>query len=424
MKALDGVRIVDLTRHMAGPYATAMLSDYGADVIKVESAGRGDPSRETGSANHNGENALYLMWNRGKRSIALDLRQAASIEIVKQLAARADVFVENYRPGIADEMGLGFAALHEINPRLLYVSVTGFGRGPIDDWPATDPVVQAMSGVMGVTGEENGPPVLIGVPIADYAGAMQVIEGVLLGLLARERTGLGQRIEVSMLRGLMAALTTRLATYWATGEEPVRLGGAHSAVAPYNVFRTRDGYMVAGVWGAGEAWPRFCAAIERPELVDDPRFLDNASRVAQRHVLVPLIESVTTTRTTAEWEHAFRAQHVLYGPVLSFGELLAHEQVVASGIVQSVDHPTAGELKQLAPTVVMSATPGVIAAYPPLLGEHTIAVLRETGYSEAKIAALLESGAARSGSEGAAAGSGGRPAPGHVISGPVAAERA
>lgn len=423
MKALDGVRIIDLTRHMAGPYATALLSDYGAEVLKVESAERGDPSRETGSAYHNGENALYLMWNRGKRSIALDLHKPEAIEIVKRLAAEADVFVENYRPGVADAMGLGYEALHAINPRLLYVSVTGFGRGPIDGWPATDPVVQAMSGVMGVTGEENGPPVLIGVPIADYAGAMQVIEGMLLGLLARERTGQGQRIEVSMLRGLMAALTTRLATYWATGVEPLRLGGAHSAVAPYNVFRTRDGYMVAGVWGAGEAWPRFCAAIDRPELTDDPRFLDNASRVEQRHVLVPLIESVTTTRTTAEWEQAFREQHVLYGPVLSFGELLSHEHVVASGIVQTVDHPTAGTLKQLAPTVVMSSTPGAIAAYPPLLGEHTVAILRESGYSEAETQALLRSGVARGGPSGSDIVIDGSPAPVKAVGDPVAAER-
>jgi formyl-CoA transferase/CoA:oxalate CoA-transferase len=267
---------------MSGPYATSLLTDYGADVIKVESLRGGDPSRRTGSALQGSENALYLMWNRGKRSIALDLHEPTAINIVKQLVAGADVFVENYRPSVADEMGLSYDILSAINPKLIYVSITGFGRGPLESWPATDPVVQAVSGVMGVTGEEGGPPVLVGVPIADYAGSMQVIEGVLLGLLARMKTGLGQRIDISMLQGLMTALTTRLATYWATGDVPVRLGGAHSAVAPYNVFPASDGWIVAGVWGAGEAWPRFCAAIGRPDLADDPRFLDNKMRVDNR----------------------------------------------------------------------------------------------------------------------------------------------
>ncbi|GAB6987545.1 CaiB/BaiF CoA-transferase family protein [Nocardioides pyridinolyticus] len=393
--ALEGVRILDLTRHMSGPYGTAMLSDYGADVIKVESAGSGDPSRSTGHAYHGDENALFLMWNRGKRSIALNLHNPEAIEVVHKLAAESDVFVENYRPGVAERMGLGYEDLRKINPGLIYISVSGFGRGPLEEWPATDPVVQAMSGVMSVTGEVDGPPILVGVPIADFAGAQGVIQSALLGLIARGRTGVGQYIEVSMLHVLMSALTTRLALHWATGEVPERLGGAHSAVAPYNVFKTLDGYMVAGVWGAGEAWPSFCAALGVPELVDDERFKTNKSRVDHRDVLVPLIEAITSARPTAYWQGVFREHHVLFGPVLDFPSLLSHEHVKHAGIVSSVEHTSAGTIPQLAPVLKMSATPGAIKRPPPRLGEHTAEILAGLGYEDGDIARLLDGGVAR-----------------------------
>ncbi|MCU1413592.1 MAG: CoA transferase [Microbacteriaceae bacterium] len=394
VKPLDGLKILDLSRHMSGPYASALLTDYGAQVIKVESAGSGDPSRQTGSAMQGDQNALYLMWNRGKRSIALDLRKPEGVEAVRKLAMESDVFLENYRPGVAEKIGLGYETLHKLNPRLIYISVSGFGEGMLEDWPATDPVVQAMSGVMSLTGELGGPPLLIGVPIADFAGAMQAIQAMLIGVLAREKTGEGQHIEVSMMQALMASLTTRLAMYWATGEEPQRLGGSHSAVAPYNVFATKDGYMVAGVWGAGENWPKFCAAIDRPDLVEDPRFINNVERVKHRDILNPLIESITVTRTTAEWETLFRAQHVLFGPVLSLKELMVHPHVLQKGMVKKIMHPTAGEISMLAPTLLLSDTPGEIAGPPPRLGEHTEAILAEVGYSSESIAALVSSGVA------------------------------
>ena len=393
-KALTGIKILDLTRHMSGPYATALLSDHGAEVLKVESSNGGDPSRNTGHARMGGENALYLMWNRGKRGIAVDMHRDEGVEVIRRLAAQSDVFVENYRPGVADSIGVGYEDLRAINPRLIYISVSGFGRGPLEAWPATDPVIQAMSGVSSVTGEEGGPPILVGVPIADYAGAMQVMQSVLLGVLARGQTGEGQYIEVSMLHALAATLTTRLAMYWAEGIEPVRLGGAHSAVAPYNIFPTSDGYMVAGVWGAGEAWPRFCEAVERLDLVDDPRFSDNALRVANRSELVPILESITVTRSTAEWQEVFRRLHVLFGPVLSFEGLLAHEHVKQAEMVQMIDHPTAGSIPQLSPVLKMSGTPPEISSAPPLYGQHTVEVLAEIGYSPDEVEYMLELGIA------------------------------
>lgn len=392
---LAGVTILDLSRHMSGPYATAMLTDYGADVIKVESIGSGDPSRQTGSAYEGDENALYLMWNRGKRDIALDLRTREGIEVVKRLAATSDVFVENYRPGVADDIGIGYEALRKVNPRLIYVSISGFGTGMLEGWPATDPVVQAMSGVMSLTGEIGGPPLLVGVPIADFSAAMAAIQAVTLALLAREKSGVGQHVEVSMQHALMASLTTRLAMFWATDEDPERLGGSHSAVAPYNVFATKDGHMVAGVWGGGEAWPRFCAAIERLDLVDDPRFTDNKLRVANRDVLNPLIESITATRTTAEWEARFREQHVLFGPVLSLRELMEHPHVEEKGMVSTVEHPTAGTTRQLSPYLRFSETPGVIAGPPPRLGEHTEEILAQAGFAAEEIAEFVARGVAK-----------------------------
>lgn len=392
--ALEGVRVLDFTRQMAGPYGTMLLGDYGADVIKVESAPNGDGSRNTGVDRMGDQSSLFLTWNRNKRSICLDMRTPEGKDAVRRLARECDVLVENYRPGVADEIGIGYDALSEINPGLVYVSVSAFGEGPLAPFPGTDPVVQAVSGVMSVTGEPDGGPLLVGVPVADFTGAMIGAQAVMLGLLARERTGRGQKIDVSMLFGLMSALTTRLASHWTTGEDPKRFGSAHSVVAPYQAFRTKDGHAVAGVWGAGEGWPRFCAAVERPDLVDDPRFLTNDLRVDHRDELTALLDEVFLTRTTKEWEAAFNEHHALFGPVHSFSELLSHPHVEEAGIIQSVEHPTAGEIPQLGPVIFLQDTPGRISSPPPLLGQHTREVLGLAGYSESEIETLVAGGVA------------------------------
>lgn len=390
--ALDGIRILDFTRHMAGPYATVALADHGADVVKIESLPQGDHSRSGGVYSVGDQSAVFLMWNRGKRSLALDLRRPEGLEVVRRMAATADVVIENYRPGVADEIGIGYQAMSAINPRLVYVSVTAFGpRGPLAPYPGTDPVIQAWSGVMSVTGEREGGPLLVGVPLADYTGAMLAVQAVALALFARERTGRGQKVEVSMLAGLLSMLSTRLANYWASGEDPLRLGSANSIYVPYQVFRTADGYAMAGSFG-GDSWPRFCRALGLPDLLDDARFLTNRSRFEHRDELIPTLQERFLEESSAGWEARFRAAGALFAPVKSVAEILEHEQVRAMGLVQSMEHPSVGTIPQLGPPLELSATPAAIRRPPPRLGEHSREVLGEAGYTDREIDELCAAG--------------------------------
>lgn len=387
---LAGVRILDFTRHMSGPYATVFLADYGADVIKIESLPHGDASRSTGELVDGQISAAYLMWNRGKRSLALDLRNPEAISIVRQLVETADVVIENYKPGVADKVGIGYEALSALNPRLLYVSISAFGPGPLAPFPGTDPVVQAMSGIMSVTGESGGAPVLVGVPVADFTAAMMGAQAVMLGLLARNRTGRGQRIEISMLHAMLSSLTTRLATYWATDKDPVRNGGAHSVVMPYQVWQTSDGYVVAGVWNGGNImWPLFCEAIEMPELANRAEYSTNAGRLDKKSELEALIQPRLITQPTSYWEERFRTRNVLFSPVYGFREILNHPHVEQAGIVSSVPHPRLGSVPQLTPPIILSETPGGLGRHPPELGEHTREILEEAGLSTAAIDLLI-----------------------------------
>ena len=394
MGALDGVRVVDFTRHMAGPYATLVLADHGADVIKVEALPGGDPTRRAGKDFVGQESAMFLLWNRGKRSVALDFRTPQGLEVISKLVAGADVVVENYRPGVADRIGIGYQAMAAINPGLVYCSVSAFGAtGELREAAGTDPVVQAFSGVMSVTGEAGGEPLLVGVPVADHTGAMHAVQGILLALIARQRSGRGQLVEVPMAFALMTMLSTRLGSYWASGRDPQAAGSAHTAYAPYQVFQTADGSVMAGAWG-GDSWPRFCAAIDRPELASDPRFASNQGRLRNLAQLIDLINPVLAARTTAQWASRFAAAGALFAPVLSISQALAHPHTVSAGFVQSVQHTTLGTIPQLAPPIRLSADPASIRLPPPLLGQHTVEVLGESGYDLAQIEGLLGSGIA------------------------------
>jgi crotonobetainyl-CoA:carnitine CoA-transferase CaiB-like acyl-CoA transferase len=392
IRALDGLRVVDFSRILAGPYATMVLSDHGADVIKVEGAPTGDVARVSGTAFIDGESGLFLIWNRGKRSIALDLRRPESKPIIDTLIDSADVLVENFRPGVAEEIGIGFDSVSERNPGLIYCSISAFGpNGPLADRPGTDSLIQAMSGLMALTGEPNRKPVLAGIPVADVIGALFGVQGILLALESRRRTGVGQKVDVSLLAGMLAALNTPLASYWATGLDPQRAGASHPAVAPYQIYDTADGHAMLGAWTDAQ-WPPLCRVLGREDLVDDPLYATNQLRVANREALNAIFEPMIAVRTSSDWETTFAAEGVMFAPILPVSQILVHPQVEALGLVQSVEHPIVGTMPQIGPPIQMSKTPGAITTAPPLLGEHGIEVLRELNYSDTEIGQLIETG--------------------------------
>jgi len=393
VQPLDDLLVLDLTRALAGPYCTLMLADMGARVIKIETPGGGDDTRGWGPPFINGESSYFLGINRNKESLTLNLKHPEGQGVFRRLIARADVLVENFRPGTMDRLGFGYEAVHALNERLIYTAISGFGQdGPYRERAAYDLILQGMGGLMGTTGEEGGPPVKVGVAVTDIAAGMFAAYGILAALRSRDRTGTGQLVDASMLDGQVAWLTYQAGYYFATGENPRRLGSAHPSLVPYQAFRTRDGYLNVAV-GSEAIWARFVLAIGAPHLAEDPRFATNPDRVRHRDLLLPLLEPIFGTKTTLEWSRILEAAGVPAGPIYLLSDLFNDPQVRHRSMVVEMAHPTAGRIKQTGIPVKLSQTPGRLASPPPLLGEHTDRILTELGYSEAQQSAMRADGA-------------------------------
>ncbi len=376
LQPLSGIRVLDMSRVLAGPYCTMMLGDLGADVIKVESP-EGDDTRRWGPPYKGGESAYYLCCNRNKRSIVLDLDAEEGRAAARQLASRSQVLVENFRTGAMEKWGLGYEQLAPDNPGLVYCSISGYGRtGPLSHLPGYDFVMQGVGGVMSFTGEPDGPPQKVGVAIVDLTAGMFALSAILAALRVRDLTGMGQHIDISLLDSHLAWLANVAGNYLVSGEVPPRYGNAHPNIVPYQAFATLDGWLVVAV-GNERQWVRLCEALSRPDLPADPRFATNPARVQNRLALVPLLEAIFAGRTPAEWLSLLEMADVPAGPVNNVAQALSHPQVAARAMLQEVSHPGIGTVKMVASPLKLSNTPPTISRHPPLLGEHTQEILEE-----------------------------------------------
>lgn len=374
---LHGVRVLDLSRVLAGPYCTMFLGDLGAEVVKVEQPGTGDDTRSWGPPFQGGESAYFLCVNRNKRSVTLDLRTPAGIGLLRRLALQADVLLENFRPGTLAGWGLSEAEVRQQNPGLIYASLSAFGAsGPLKDQPGYDLAIQAWGGLMSITGAADGEPSKVGVAIVDIVAGLMLGKSIAAALYAREKTGRGQRVETSLMEAEVASLINAGSNYLVTGKAPGRWGNAHPNIVPYQSFPTADGHLVVAV--ANEAiWARFCNGVGRPELAADPRFDTNAHRVENRDALIALLEEMFRSRPGREWIEVLNGAGVPCSPVQDIAQVFDSPQVEATGMLRELDHPTAGKVRMAGLPVKFSETPASIRLPPPRLGEHNDPVLRD-----------------------------------------------
>jgi crotonobetainyl-CoA:carnitine CoA-transferase CaiB-like acyl-CoA transferase len=401
--ALAGVRVLDLSRVLAGPWCTQTLADLGADVIKVERPGSGDDTRGWGppflkdtEGRDTAEAGYYLGTNRNKRSVTIDLARPEGQDLVRRLALQSDVMVENFKVGDMARYGLDAAAMRALNPRLVYCSITGFGQtGPYRDRAGYDYAIQGIGGLMSVTGERDdlpgGGPQKVGVAVADLFTGMYATVAILAALRHRDATGQGQAIDMALLDSQVAMLANLGANFLVTGQPPRRAGNAHQNIVPYQVFEVADGHLILAVGNDGQ-FARFCAVAGRPDWAEDPRFAKNAERVRHRQTLVPLIAEVMRTRAKADWLAALEAAKVPCGPINHLGEVFDDPQVRARGMVSTLAHPLAGTVKVVASPMKLSATPPQPRRAPPLLGQHTDEVLAALGLDAAERQALRARG--------------------------------
>jgi CoA:oxalate CoA-transferase len=373
---LEGIRVLDLTWVLAGPFASMVLCDLGAEVIKVERPPYGDAARTTAPI-VNGESCYFFSINRGKKSICLDLKSERGKELFLRLVDLADVVMENFTPGSMDKLGLGYDVLQKRNPRLIYAATSGFGHtGPERLRPALDIVVQGMGGVMSITGEPDGPPVRTGLSLGDIAAGLYTAIGILAALRERERSGRGQMIDIAMLDCQIAILENAFIRYFATGELPKPIGSRHPLATPFQAFPTRDGWIVLALsWGVENQWELFCATIGRVDLIDDPRFDTPALRTEHHAELEPILNEAMRQKTTSEWLREFDAIGLPCGPLNNIAQAAEHPQVVARRMLVDVEHPRIGRLKLPDTPVKLSRTPGGIKGPSPALGQDTYHVL-------------------------------------------------
>jgi crotonobetainyl-CoA:carnitine CoA-transferase CaiB-like acyl-CoA transferase len=399
---LTGLRVLDMSRILAGPTCGQLLGDLGADVVKIERPGAGDDTRGWGppfvkdaEGRDTRESAYYLCANRNKRSLAVDISKPEGVETIRRIAARSDVLLENYKLGDLARRGLGYDDLKAVNPGLIYCSVTGFGQtGPYARRAGYDFMIQGMGGIMSVTGEPDRPPMKVGVGIADVMTGMYAASAILAALRARDVTGRGQHIDLALFDTQLSWLINQGLAYLTDGNTPRRLGNAHPTIVPYEAYPAADGWFILAIGNDGQ-FRKFCEIAGRPELADDPAFATNAARVRNREVLSPLLREITATRTEAEWMEACEAAHVPCGPVNDIDQAFAEPQAVHRGARITMAHPTAagGTVDLIGNPIKMSETPVTYRHAPPTVGQHSAEVLRDMGFSEDEIAALAASGA-------------------------------